>query len=80
MMVDDPELAVFVEKLGLFRAALSSSEQRLFDSVLLAAAEAEEREVQGYAVSGATRERVALPAVLALGIVGNPRDAAGLKS
>jgi hypothetical protein len=80
MMVDESELAIFVEKLGLFRAALSASEQRLFDSVLLAAAEAEEHEVQGYAAPGAARERVALRAVLALGIVRNPRGIASLSA
>jgi hypothetical protein len=64
----DGEFAVFVDKLGRFRATLGEREQHLLDAMLVAAAHQPEGDVQGYALSAASAKQLALAAVVALGI------------
>jgi hypothetical protein len=68
--VVDGDFAVFVEKLGRFRAGLEPREQHLFDALLLAAANGGDGDVQGYRLPGAGAKHLALASVVALGIVG----------
>jgi hypothetical protein len=66
----DGEFAVFAEKLGRFRTGLEPREQHLFDALLLAAANGDDGDVQGYRLPGAGAKHLALASVVALGIVG----------
>jgi hypothetical protein len=62
----DSEFTAFVDKLGQFRATLDPREQRLFDTLLLAAANGPD--VQGYGISAVSAKQLALAAAIALGV------------
>jgi hypothetical protein len=68
--MDERELTEFVARLGEFRATLTVAEQRLLDALLVAAAEDDTGDVQGYGLSARAAKQAALAAIVALGIVG----------